>query len=278
MAYLGLRKPIVGKMNVNGGYDDPIAVGKAIGITVTPNYAEASLYGDDIQAEYDKTFNYADITLNTTSLPVKAHEVMFGHSRGENGTEIVQNSNDEQNYLGMGWASVEKVDGVRRFCANFVYKSKFSEPNEDYSTKGENIEYKTPSLSGRAVSLDDGVWKCFDTFETEREALNYIYGKFGKKLETLNVQSAEGTNTGETQITVTPEKSGTNTYFYKTGKNISLPAYNEVCNGLTGWTSWDGSNAILAKTGDTIVVVEVTAEDYFARKAGETTVTAKTEE
>lgn len=278
MAYLGLRKPIIAKMNVNGGYDEPFACGKAVGINVTPNYAEASLYGDDIQAEYDKTFNYADITLNTTSLPIKAHEVMFGHSTGENGTEIVQNSNDDQNYVGMGWLSVEKVDGNRKFIGNFVYKTKFSEPTEDYSTKGENIEYKTPSLSGRSVALDDGKWKCFDVFATEREALDYLYGKFGKKLGKLTVQSDEGTNAGETQLTVNPEKEGTNTYFYKTGETVSLPAYNEVCNGLTGWTSWDGSKAIAAKTGDKIVVVEVTAQDYCARKAGEATVTAKAEE
>lgn len=277
MAYLGLRKPIIGKMNINGGYDEPFACGKAVGITVTPNYAEASLYGDDILAEYDKSFSYAEITLNTTSLPVVAHEVMFGHVRGNNGAEIMQNANDEQNYVGMGWVSVEKVDGVKKYVGNFICKTKFSEPSEDYSTKGENIEYKTPSLSGRAAAMDDGLWKCFDVFEDERGALNYVYGKFGKKLGSLTVQSTEGDNVGETQVTVSPQKEGTNLYFYKAGANVTLPAYHEVCNGTTGWTAWDGSQALFANTGDKMVIVEVTADDYCAIKAGETVVASKVE-
>jgi hypothetical protein len=40
-----------------------------------------------------------------------------------------------------------------------LYKVKFSEPSEDYATKGESIEYKTPSISGRAMANDEGNWK-----------------------------------------------------------------------------------------------------------------------
>ena len=41
------------------------------------------MYADDIKAEYDKEFKYADITLNTSTLPIKAHEIMFGHTTAE---------------------------------------------------------------------------------------------------------------------------------------------------------------------------------------------------
>lgn len=275
MAYVGLRKPIIGRMLTEGGYNEPFACGKAVGITVTPSYAEASLYGDDIQAEYDKEFNYADVTLNTTTLPIQAHEEMFGHAiGGDNETEIIYNSNDEQNYVGMGWISSEKVDGKRKYVGNFLTKVKFSEPSEEYSTKGENIEYKTPSVTGRALALDDGTWKKADSFETEGEALAYVYKKFGKEIKNLSVQSAEGTNSGETTLTVSPEKEGTNAYFYKTGVSVTMPAYNEICDGTTGWKTWDGSSDIKAKTGDKIVVVEVTEEGHCARSAGEATVAA----
>lgn len=74
MAYVGLRKPIIAKILESGEYDEPFACGKAIGLDVNPNYAEGSLNADDKQAEYDKEFTYAEVTLNTSTLPIAAHE------------------------------------------------------------------------------------------------------------------------------------------------------------------------------------------------------------
>ena len=56
MAYIGLRKPIMAARKGYRDYQTPFAFGKAIGLTVTPNYAEGSLHADDAQSEYDKEF------------------------------------------------------------------------------------------------------------------------------------------------------------------------------------------------------------------------------
>lgn len=275
MAYVGLRKPIIAKLMENGAYDEPFVFGKAIGLQVTPNYAEGSLYADDGQAEYDKEFSYAEVTLNTSTIPIIAHEKMFGHAVTEKNVKF--NSDDQNNFVGMGWISVEKVNGVRSFIGNLIRKAKFSEPSEDYATKGESIEYKTPSITGRASATDDGEWKETKTFATEDEARAWIFEKFGKVVGTLNVQSADGTTIGKTKLTVTPEKGQENSYFYRTGTNAALPAYGDVCNGTTGYTNWDGTAEISAKTGDKIVVTEVKTEDGVVVKAGEATVAAKDE-
>lgn len=275
MAYVGLRKPIIAEMKGDKTYGEPFPFGKAIGLQVTPNYAEGSLNADDEQAEYDKEFNYAETTMNTSTIPIIANEKMFGHKLNEKKTGATFNKDDQSNYVGQGWISVEKVDGVRKFIANFLYKVKYSEPSEDYATKGDSIEYKTPSISGRALTAEDGDWKDFETFDTVEEALNWIYEKFGKKLENLTVKSAAGMKTGETTITVTESKGEDAKRLYKTSKTVTLPAYNDVCNATKGWKEWDGSAAIPAKTGDEIVIVEVTNEGSFARKAGKATVTSK---
>lgn len=273
MAYVGLRKPIIAQLKNDGTYDDPFAFGKAIGLQVTPNYAEGSLYADDGQAEYDKEFSYAEVTLNTSTIPIVAHEKMFGHTVTEQNVKF--NGDDQNNDVGLGWISVEKVNGVRSFIGNFLSKVKFSEPSEDYATRGESIEYKTPSITGRASTVAGGNWKETETFGTEAEAKNWIYGKFGKTMGTLNVQSAVGTSTGKTKLTVTPEKGGSSSYMYKTGQNVSLPGYNDVCNANSGWTPWDGTAEISAKQGDKIVVVEILTDGSTAIKSGETTATVK---
>lgn len=273
MAYVGLRKPIIAQLKNDGTYDDPFAFGKAIGLQVTPNYAEGSLYADDGQAEYDKEFSYAEVVLNTSTIPIVAHEKMFGHTVTEKNVKF--NGDDQNNDVGLGWISVEKVNGVRSFIGNFLDKVKFSEPSEDYATRGESIEYKTPSITGRASAVDGGGWKETETFATEAEAKNWIYGKFGKAMGTLNVQSAAGTTTGKTKLTVTPTKGEGSSYVYKTGQNVSLPGYNDVCNANSGWTPWDGTAEISAKQGDKIVVVEILTDGSTAIKSGETTATVK---
>lgn len=179
MAYIGLRKPIIAQRTGAGKYSTPFVLGKAISLNVTPNYAEGSLNADDGQAEYDKEFNYADVTLGTSTLPIEAHEKMFGHTVSTEGKEVTMNANDESSYVGTGWVTVEKIDGVRFFTANVLVKVKYSEPSEEYSTKGNSIEYKTPSISGRALKEDDGTWKKVKQFDTEKEALDYIYKFFG---------------------------------------------------------------------------------------------------
>lgn len=181
MAFVGLRKPIIGKRTGKKTYEEPFAFGRAIGITITPSYAEGTLYADDGQAEYDKEFSYADVSLNTSTVPLKGREIMFGNKVTEKGAK--SNKDDQAKEVGMGWISVEKVDGVRKFVANFLYKVKFSEPADEHTTRGESIEYKTPTITGKASADEDGDWKEFEICESEEAALAWINGKFGAEAE-----------------------------------------------------------------------------------------------
>lgn len=88
----------------------------------------------------------------------------------------------------------------------------------------------------------------------------------------LTVNSAAGTDSGSTKVTVSPALSVGNSYKYKTGPSVTEPAIGAICK--SGYTVWDGASDIPAKTGDKIVVVEVDSTSKCER-AGGTTVTAK---
>jgi len=120
MAYIGLRKPIIGKRNDDGTYEAPFRMGKAISLNITPNYAEGSLYADDALDEYDKEFTDADVTLGTNTLPIEATRDMFGHKVSGEAPKysVVHNIDDQANHVGMGFISVEKVSGKRFFGAD----------------------------------------------------------------------------------------------------------------------------------------------------------------
>lgn len=93
------------------------------------------------------------------------------------------------------------------------------------------------------------------------------------KLEKLTVQSAAGTKTGDTKLTVTPSKTGNNTYKYKLSEEEVTVAYGQ---NVKTWSVWDGAADITAETGKAITVVECNAE-YQAVKAGNAVVTSKAE-
>ncbi|MEZ3435738.1 MAG: major tail protein [Lachnospiraceae bacterium] len=180
MAYVGLVKPTIAKLDESGGtpkYTDGFACGKAMEMSINPQYAEGSLYADDQLSEYDKEFKYADITLRTSTLPIQAHNNMFGHTV-DDGTDdtatISDRVTDDSNYVGFGIYVKEKVNNKYRFIAMWIYKTKFAEGQEDYKTKGDNIEYQTPSISGRAAGLEDGRWRERKIFRTIKEAQDWL--------------------------------------------------------------------------------------------------------
>lgn len=229
MAYIGLVKPTIAKLDESmekPAYNEGFTCGKAVSLDLNPQYAEGSLYADDEKAEYDKEFKYADVTLNTSTMPIQAHNVMFGHTVenvGENGTSIKIRTTDSPNYVGFGIYVKEKVNNVKRYVAMWIYKVKFTEGQESFKTKGDNIEYQTPSIAGQAIGISDNLWKEIQIFDTEKEARDWIDEMAGIKKkpeqsggaetgEGENTESGknEGTGTGETEDsgTVKEESSG----------------------------------------------------------------------
>ena len=85
-------------------------------------------------------------------------------------------------------------------------------------------------------------------------------------LGTLTVQSAAGTASGDTKLTVTPIKeSPTNVYKYKTDPSTApVVTYGQ---SVRNWTTWDGVSDITATTGHKITVVEADST-YKAQNAG----------
>ncbi len=178
MAYVGLAMPAVKPAEGKG-----LILGKAVGVDIEPQYSEASLYGDNTKAEYDKNFKSAKVKLEVTTLPLKAHNILFGHTVTEAAEDkeasVVNKASDSANYIGFGIYTEEKVDGKPQYIAAWLPKVKFSDPTDNWTTKGENIEYKTPSIEGEALADDNGVWKETHVFTTEDKAVSYLNEKCG---------------------------------------------------------------------------------------------------
>lgn len=206
----GLSKPIIARRTGNKTYADGFVCGEAMQTSVTPNYAEGSLYGDNKMVASRKKFKNAAVTIGTTKLPIIANQVIFGHQVDEYGG-IVKNVNDTENYIGYGFISKEERNDKTEYVGAVLYKVKFSETEDSYETEGDNISFKTPSISGTALPEENGDWITTKPFGTEEAAEEWIKGilQITPKCQTPTASLAAGTYDTAQTVTLTAQDGST---------------------------------------------------------------------
>lgn len=136
--------------DISGGvvtYLTPFKISNAITGGFTPQTSEASLYSDDSQSDYISNITGYDITLNTRDLTPDIEAKLLGLAVDANGG-VSHTSQANAPYVALMFES-DMSDGKTEF--NVFYKVKFNPVQKDVSTKGENIEFQTPSITGRAI-------------------------------------------------------------------------------------------------------------------------------
>ena len=132
-------------------------------------------------------------------------------------------------------------------------------------TTGDGTDALIYSGNFRAVGeAVKGVASSSDNWQT------VTFADSTQEIGTLTVNTAAGTESGHTKVTVTPELTEGNKYKYANADGLQLPDYDEDVSVLT---DWDGVSDIVMATGETIMIVECT-KDNKARKAGTGEVTA----
>ena len=160
-------------------YDGAKKPARAVSCKVSVSTSSASLYADDVLAESDTSFNNGTVTIGIDEEDNATMAALLGHTLSEE-NEMVRNANDVAPYVGLGRVVVKMINGVRKYKVEFLCKVKFSEPSQDDSTKGENLEFKTSELEGTVSTLADGTWSKTKTLDTQAEAITYLEGLMKK--------------------------------------------------------------------------------------------------
>ena len=135
-------------------------------------------------------------------------------------------------------------------------------------TKGVVYEDRLPaSLQSAAKSAMTGI-----TVITSSPAVTRP-DYFEREYAPLTVESAAGTNAGDTAITVTGYSLGTGeAWKYKVGDTAAVLNFGDPLPA-SGWTTWDGDDDITAATNKKLALVAVSAGGYVIAY-GSCTVTA----
>lgn len=150
----------------------------AISASITPNSAEASLYGNDKLMEYSSSFQNATVSLSAADDNDEVFADLLGRKKETSTGRYRSNINDVAPYVGFGYIVSKMVNGQTKYRAQFFPKMKFKVFVPEASTKGENLEFKTITVEGMTMPSKYGDWEShidLDSLTAAQEELNKYF-------------------------------------------------------------------------------------------------------
>lgn len=178
MAYYGVSNVVVAEYDAATGKYKNGAILEAVGTSVTPGYSEGTMYLDNKLGIQRKMFKQADVTGEVGSIPLSVAAMMYGHTYDASKKAMTCKTDDKPPYCGYGFSGCEAIDDdTDTYTACWIYKVKFAEGEDSYTTRGENITFNSQKFSGTAVGAKDKTWRDIQQFDTEDEALTWLKEK-----------------------------------------------------------------------------------------------------
>jgi len=179
MASIGLRRFRYALLNTDGEtYGTIKTMAGAISSSCSPSIAEATLYADDSTKEYATSFQSATLTLGIDDDDDTIFAEILGKTIVTESGLVTSSINDVPPYVGFGHIVTKMIDNIQKYKVEWFPKVKFKPFIPEASTKGDSLEFKTPTVEGLVIANDAGVWEKHQTFLTEAEAITALDGFF----------------------------------------------------------------------------------------------------
>ena len=193
MAFIGMKYVVAAAVATETAgsaliYSTGSVIGKAITGNVTWDHPDNPLYADDAIAEDDNGVIGGNIELGLDDLDDASRVLLLGDKAVTVGTGTTtteyETTGEAGGYVGFGYIRVRRKAGETTYQAVWYHKVLFTEENENAQTKGESIEWGTPTINGRilAVQNDSSLTNNFRrraNFDTEAAAKTWLNTKAG---------------------------------------------------------------------------------------------------
>ncbi len=182
MAGIGLKYLIcapVTETDTAVTYTSGMVMSYAIKADLSIELIEGKLYGDNRLIENIKEFKSGKLTLNGDHLGYEVLALVLGQTvttltTPNAGKKLTAKGDDDGAFVGVGFYASTIKDSVRGYRAIWLHKVKFGIPNESLETKGEAINFQTPTIEGTVLLDRLGVWKDEAIFDTEAGAKAWL--------------------------------------------------------------------------------------------------------
>lgn len=157
MAVVGLKKLHVALLTdeATNAYAAPTQLSAAVSSNITPNFNSTSLYGDDRVIHVEEALGDIDMEIAITDLTDADYAILMGVTPNADGV-IEDSSSDQAPYVAIGFEMPKPDGGV---ALRWYYKGKFQKPTDGASTRGENVEFQTATISAKFMAREDGNWR-----------------------------------------------------------------------------------------------------------------------
>ena len=191
MAFIGMRHVVGCELDSHTDGSEPTyksGKGFDIGMAITGNLTitrnDNPLRADDTIAEDDNGISAMELELGVDDLleeTLAKMGIMKEVSTGSPSVTTYYDTSAPSKDIGVGYMRVRRKAGSTVYQAIWIYKSKFSKNAENAQTKGETIEWQTPTVNGRCVGLDidgsgDLSYRKIQNFTSESAAGTWLDG------------------------------------------------------------------------------------------------------
>lgn len=194
MAFVGMQHVVAAKItakpdNAMPTYSAGMVIGKAIQAELSITRNSNPLYADDVVAEDDNSITAMSVSIGMDDFTEEA-QAYLGLLK-----EVTGSGADDKTYYetsgsadsaGLGYMRVRRKNGITTYQGVWVLDVLFGIESENSQTKGESIEWQTPTVNGQAAahmitSIDptDPIFRMKKNFTTAAACIAWLNEQAG---------------------------------------------------------------------------------------------------
>lgn len=118
-------------------------------LNISPNGSLETLFADDGPIETASTLGKIEVEIKKNALTTADRAALLGHLIDANGG-LVHGDSDVPPWVAIGFRTL-KSNGTYRYT--WLYKGKFTEPDDSNETKGDGINFQADTIKGQFCKL-----------------------------------------------------------------------------------------------------------------------------
>lgn len=189
MAFVGMQHVVAAKItakpdNAMPTYSAGMVIGKAIQAELSITRNSNPLYADDVVAEDDNSITAMSVSIGMDDFSEEA-QAYLGLLKEVTGTgaddKTYYETSGSADSAGLGYMRVRRKGGITTYQGVWVLDVLFGIESENSQTKGESIEWQTPTVNGQAaahmittIDTDNPIFRMKKNFTTAAACIDWL--------------------------------------------------------------------------------------------------------